>query len=149
MAKELLLEIFPKKAEIIIKKALELGINTFDTADTYSLGNSEIRLGNILKEYRKSVNIFTKAGAIPQLSNTGFNYEIDLSYNHLLSAIDRSLNRLKTDYIDLFQTHAAPKSKKDFESVKNTFVSIKKDGIARYCGVSVGLDYENGIKLIN
>ena len=49
-----------KTALAIIRKAIELGINTFDTADVYSLGNSEYRLGKALKEYRSDVNIFTK-----------------------------------------------------------------------------------------
>ena len=78
----------------IINTALELGINTFDTADVYSLGNSEFRLGKALKEYRSDVNIFTKAGNIPGNPST-----TDMSYHYLMSAIDRSLDRLQTDYV--------------------------------------------------
>ena len=85
----------------IINTALELGVNTFDTADSYSLGNSELRLGKALKDYRSDVCIFTKAANVP-----GFpNWSTDYSYHHLISAIDRSLVRLQTDYVDLFQIH--------------------------------------------
>ena len=127
----------------IINTALELGINTFDTADVYSLGNSEFRLGKALKEYRSDVNIFTKAGNVPGNPST-----TDMSYHHLMSAIDRSLDRLQTDYVDLFQLHIPPQTEEDFANVEKAFREIKSEGKARYCGVSIGIHYEKGIKII-
>ena len=58
----------------IINTALELGVNTFDTADSYSLGNSELRLGKALKDYRSDVCIFTKAGNVPGFTNWSTDY---------------------------------------------------------------------------
>ena len=128
----------------IINTALELGVNTFDTADAYSLGDSELRLGKALKEHRSDVYIFTKAGNVP-----GFpNWSTDYSYHHLISAIDRSLVRLQTDYVDLFQLHIPPQTEEDFANVERAFREIKSEGKARYCGVSIGIHYEKGIKII-
>jgi len=136
-----------KTAEEIICRALELGINTFDTADSYSLGNSERRLGKALSEKRSEVHIFTKGASVPTYLNE-IPFEMDLSYHHLLAAIDRSLKRLGTDYVDLYQAHTAPKSESDFTNLEKAFKQIKADGKARYCGVSIGLQYQKGIELI-
>ena len=135
-------------AKKIINKALELGINAFDTADAYSLGNSEKRLGEILSERRAEVYIFTKGAGVPSY-NKPSPFEIDLSYHHLIAAIDRSLKRLQTDYVDLYQAHAAPQSEPDFVNLEKAFGKIKSEGKALYCGVSVGLEYQKGIELIN
>lgn len=132
-----------KTALDIINTALELGINTFDTADVYSLGNSELRLGKALKEYRSDVYIFTKAGNIPGIPGT-----TDMSYHYLMSAIDRSLVRLQTDYVDLFQLHIPPQTEEDFVNVEKAFKEIKSQDKARYCGVSIGVHYKRGIEII-
>ena len=132
----------------LINAALKLGVDTFDTADIYSLGNSEKILGKIFKKNRKDVKIFTKAGGIPTHSKTT-SYEIDLSYHHLIAALDRSLKRLNTDYVDLFQAHAIPTNELDYMNLEKTFKKMKKDGKALYCGVSVGRNYNVGLELIN
>jgi len=136
-----------KTAEKIITTALECGINIFDTADTYSLGNSERRLGKAIKERRSEVYIFTKGGSVPSYKKPS-PFEIDLSHNHLMASIDRSLKRLGTDYVDLFQTHYIPYSEKEYINVEKTFNEIKAQGKARYCGVSLSSEYERGIDLI-
>ena len=136
-----------KVASNIIKTALRLGVNTFDTADSYSLGNSERRLGVALKEKRSSVNLFTKAGVVPSFIEP-LPTETDLSYYHLMASLDRSLKRLNTDHVELFQAHKPPKSENDFKSIEKAFNRIKKEGKAQYCGVSVGLEYQTGIELI-
>ena len=128
----------------IIDTALELGINTFDTADSYSLGNSELRLGKALKEHRSDVYIFTKANGVPGIPN----WYIDNSYHHLISAIDRSLLRLQTDYVDLFQIHNPPQTEDEYVNIEKAFNEIKSEGKARYCGISIGIHYENGIEII-
>ena len=125
---------------------MELGINTFDTADFYSLGKSEIRLGKAVKEYRDKVNLFTKAGSVASYTDIAF--DIDLSYHHLMASIDRSLKRLGTDFVDLFQIHKVPRSEEDFQSIEKAFSKIKSEGKSRYCGVSVGINYAVGIELM-
>ena len=128
----------------IINTALELGVNTFDTADSYSLGNSELRLGKALKDYRSDVCIFTKAANVP-----GFpNWSTDYSYHHLISAIDRSLVRLQTNYVDLFQIHNPPNTEEDFDNIEKVFNEIKSEGKAHNCGISIGIHYEKGMEII-
>jgi aryl-alcohol dehydrogenase (NADP+) len=87
-----------------IRRALELGINFFDTADMYSVGRSEEILGRALKDFapaRASVVIATK---IFNPMGEGPN-ERGLSRKHILHGIDESLRRLGTDYVDLYQIH--------------------------------------------
>lgn len=135
-----------KSATNMINEAIKLGINTFDTADFYSLGKSESRLGNVIKQYRNEIHIFTKAGAVP--SNSGTAFDIDLSYHHLMAAIDRSLKRLETDYVDLFQIHKSPQSEEEFGSIEKAFSEIKSEGKARFCGASIANRYNIGIELM-
>ena len=85
------------------KRALEAGINFFDTADVYSMGASEEVTGRALKEYAKrddvviATKVFSPMGGGPN--------ERGLSRKHIFASIDDSLRRLGTDYIDLYQTH--------------------------------------------
>ena len=86
-----------------VKRAIELGINFFDTADMYSLGVSESVTGRLLKEFakREEVVLATKVYfPIGQGPNGG-----GLSRKHIMEAIDNSLKRLGTDYVDLYQIH--------------------------------------------
>lgn len=90
-----------EKAGPIIKRALDLGINFFDTANVYSNGRSEEIVGESLKGMRDDVVIATKVRSeVGSRVNDG-----GLSRYHILREIERSLNRLKTDHIDLYQTH--------------------------------------------
>src|ERR1700733_6740858 len=86
-----------------IKAALERGLNFFDTADVYSLGVSEEILGRALKDFAKrdEVVIATKVFNVmgPSANARG------LSRKHIMEAIDASLKRLGTDYVDLYQIH--------------------------------------------
>ncbi|MDR3511465.1 MAG: aldo/keto reductase [Caulobacteraceae bacterium] len=115
------------------KKAIEAGINFFDTADVYSQGESERVTGKALKEYAKrhEVVIATKVngpmGKDP--NNRG------LSRKHILDGIDRSLQRLGVDYIDLYQIHRF-----DYETpIEETLEALNdvvRAGKARYIGAS-------------
>jgi len=134
------------KAIQIVKRSIELGINTFDTADSYSLGASEIRLGKALSNKRKSVNIFTKAGFIPSAHSI---LEVDISYHHLIASLRGSLKRLNTDYVDLFQAHQIPRTEQDIKNIEKTFSEIKATGEARFCGVSIGREIKVGSELIS
>lgn len=116
-----------------IQKALELGINFFDTADVYSLGASEEVVGTALKDFAKrdDVVIATKVfNPMSHAPNDG-----GLSRKHIMSAIDGSLRRLKTDYIDLYQIH-----RWDYftpiEETMEALHDVVKSGKARYIGAS-------------
>ncbi len=85
-----------------VDQALDGGVNFFDTADIYGLGVSEERLGNFLQKKRQHAVIATKFG-VRQDSNGKTFY--DNSPEWLDKALDASLNRLNTDYIDLYQIH--------------------------------------------
>ncbi len=116
-----------------IKKALELGINFFDTADVYSFGASEEVLGSALKEFarRHDVVIATKVfNQMSQAPNDG-----GLSRKHIMNSIDASLKRLKTDYVDLYQIHRWDYDT-PIEETLEALHDIVKAGKALYIGAS-------------
>ncbi len=137
-----------KTAIDVMNYAIEMGVNFFDTADSYSLGRSEYRLGQVLKENRNNIYVCTKGGNIPSLVFQNDMFELDLSSNYLTSALNRSLKRLNTDYVDLFLTHKAPDSKY-IEQLSKIFQKIKKENLSKYCGVSIGRNYDIAFELIN
>jgi 1-deoxyxylulose-5-phosphate synthase len=116
-----------------LTRALEQGINFFDTADMYSLGRSEEVLGRVLKECasREQVVIATKA-FYP--TGEGPN-DRGLSRKHLMHAIDASLRRLGTDYVDLYQIHRFDPQTR-IEETLEALHDIVKAGKARYIGAS-------------
>ncbi|HEV2119587.1 MAG TPA: aldo/keto reductase [Candidatus Bathyarchaeia archaeon] len=89
------------KARPIVKRAIDLGVNFFDTANLYSNGRSEEIVGELLKDYRDDVVIATK---VRLKVGEGPNKE-GLSRYHILQQVRKSLKRLQTDRIDLYQTH--------------------------------------------
>ncbi|MCE1198597.1 MAG: aldo/keto reductase [Marinilabiliales bacterium] len=116
-----------------IQKALEFGINFFDTADMYSYGASEEVLGNALRDMAKrdEVVIATKVfHPMSQLPNDG-----GLSRKHIMQSIDNSLRRLKTDYVDLYQIHRWD-YETPIEETMEALHDVVKAGKARYIGAS-------------
>ncbi len=117
----------------IIKKALELGINFFDTANVYAYGSSEEILGRALNDYanRDEVVIATKV-FVPMWKgpNSG-----GLSRKHIMSQVDQSLKRLGTDYIDLYIIHRWDYNTPIAETME-TLHDIVKAGKVRYIGAS-------------
>lgn len=117
----------------IIKKALEMGINFFDTANIYSLGNSEKILGKAIKEYanRDEVVIATKVWGEMRKGPNGKG----LSRKAILSEMDKSLKRLQMDYIDLYIIH-----RWDYETpIEETMEALNdlvRAGKTRYIGAS-------------
>src|SRR5438445_12446568 len=89
------------KARPIVKRSLELGVNFFDTANLYSNGRSEEIVGELLKDQRDDVVIATK---VRLKVGEGPNKE-GLSRYHILQQARKSLKRLRTDRIDLYQIH--------------------------------------------
>jgi 1-deoxyxylulose-5-phosphate synthase len=120
-------------AEPIVKRAIDGGITFFDTADMYAAGASELVTGRLLRKLitRDQVVLATKVfyPTTPGRNGGG------LSRKHILAAIDASLARLQTDYIDLYQIHrwdtATP-----IEETMEALHDVVRDGKARYIGAS-------------
>jgi aryl-alcohol dehydrogenase (NADP+) len=116
-----------------IQRALELGINFYDTADAYSVGVSEEILGRALKDFARrdevviATKVFFPMGESP---NQG-----GLSRVHIIHAIDDSLRRLGTDYIDLYQIHRWD-SETPIEETLEALHEVVKSGKVRYIGAS-------------
>ena len=117
----------------VIKKALDLGINFFDTANVYSLGKSEEILGRALKDYAKrdEVVIATKVHGKMHDGPNGSG----LSRKAIMSEIDKSLKRLGTDYVDLYIIHRWDYNT-PIEETMEALHDIVKAGKARYIGAS-------------
>ena len=117
----------------LIRRALDLGINFFDTADIYSHGVSEAILGRVLKDCtaRDRVVIATKV-YYPMGSGPA---DRGLSRAHLLDAIDASLRRLGTDYVDLYQIHRFDRHT-PIEETLETLNQLVEAGKVRYIGAS-------------
>ncbi|NUU62261.1 aldo/keto reductase [Paenibacillus agri] len=116
-----------------IRRALELGINFFDTANVYSDGTSEEIVGRALKDFaaRDDVVIATKVhGRMRPGPNGG-----GLSRKVIMSEIDHSLKRLGTDYVDLYQIHRWD-SETPIEETMEALHDVVKAGKARYIGAS-------------
>ena len=117
----------------VIRKALDLGINFFDTANVYSLGTSEEFLGRALKDFAKrdEVVLATKVhGQMREKPNGG-----GLSRKAVLSEIDNSLRRLGTDYVDLYQIHRWDYGTPIAETLE-ALHDVVRAGKARYLGAS-------------
>jgi aryl-alcohol dehydrogenase-like predicted oxidoreductase len=117
-----------------IKRALEAGINFFDTADVYSQGESEVVLGNALKEFAPKRERIVVATKVFNPMGSGPN-ERGLSRKHIMHAIDNSLRRLKMDYVDLYQIHRFDNSTPIEETIE-ALHDVVKAGKARYIGAS-------------
>jgi 1-deoxyxylulose-5-phosphate synthase len=116
-----------------IKKALEAGINFFDTANRYSLGNSEEILGRAIKDFarRDAVVIATKVHGRMRPGPNG----AGLSRKAIFAEIDASLTRLGMDYVDLYQIHRFDHDT-PIEETLEALHDIVKSGKARYIGAS-------------
>ena len=117
----------------LIKQALDLGINFFDTANVYSDGTSEEIVGRALKDFAKrdDVVIATKVFNRMRPGPNG----AGLSRKAIMTEIDHSLRRLGTDYVDLYQIHRLDK-KTPIEETMEALHDVVKAGKARYIGAS-------------
>jgi len=122
------------EARPFMQRALEAGINFFDTADVYSQGASEEVLGSLLKELgarRETVVVATKVFN-PMSENVN---DRGLSRKHILYSIDQSLRRLQMDYVDLYQIHRwDPET--PIEETMEALHDVVRSGKARYIGAS-------------
>lgn len=124
-----------EKSESIIKKALDLGINFFDTANIYSNGEAEEILGAAIKKYakREDVVIATKCG-LNMDPNHGPN-QVGLSRKHIFQEVEKSLKRLQTDYIDLYIVHRFDPNT-PLEETMSALNDLVRMGKVRYIGAS-------------
>jgi aryl-alcohol dehydrogenase-like predicted oxidoreductase len=128
-----------EKSRPLIRQALDLGINTFDTANSYSDGTSEEIVGRALKEFarRDQVVIATKVYfPMSKGPNT-----MGLSRKNILQSIDDSLRRLGTDYVDLYQIHRWD-YRTPIEETLEALHDVVKAGKARYIGASSMFAYQ-------
>jgi aryl-alcohol dehydrogenase-like predicted oxidoreductase len=115
----------------MVKLALDHGINLFDTADVYSLGESETLLGNALKGVRQEIVLATKV-RLPMSAN--FNRSGATRVN-IMREVEDSLRRLQTDYIDLYQVHGWD-SNTPLQETLRTLDDLVRHGKVRYIGLS-------------
>lgn len=118
-----------------IKKALESGINFFDTANVYNAGLSEQIVGKALREFARRDDYVLATKVFFPVDPAGGPNKQGLSRKHILSAVDESLQRLGTDYIDLYQIHRWDKNT-SVEETMETLHDIVKAGKVRYIGAS-------------
>ncbi|MGM4992078.1 aldo/keto reductase [Tardiphaga sp. 841_E9_N1_2] len=119
-------------ARKVIHKAIDLGITLFDTADIYAgMGGSETVLGEVLGDRRKDIVLATKYGK--PMSNDGSKQ--GASRRYIMSAVEASLKRLKTDYIDLYQQHDYD-ALTPIEETLRTLDDLVRQGKVRYIGNS-------------
>jgi aryl-alcohol dehydrogenase-like predicted oxidoreductase len=117
----------------LLHKALELGINFFDTADLYQHGKNEEFLGKAFKGKREKVIIATKAGN--QWRSDGSGWDWNPKKEYILSCAENSLKRLQTDHIDLFQLHGGT-IEDPIDDTIDAFEMLVKQGKIRYYGIS-------------
>ena len=116
-----------------VRAALDAGISTFDTADTYANTKAETVLGEALKgERRESLEIFTK---VYWPTGPGGKNDTGLSRKHIMESINGSLQRLQTDYVDLYQAHRYD-TETPLEETMTAFADVVRQGKALYIGVS-------------
>lgn len=123
-----------EEAKPFVKRALDAGINFFDTADVYSLGESERITGSLLRHFgvkRENVIVATKVNG--QMSDDV--NDKGLSRKHILDSIDKSLKRLQMDYVDLYQIHRWDYDT-PIEETMEALHDVVRAGKARYIGAS-------------
>jgi len=132
----------PDQGMAFMRQALELGINFFDVADVYAGGSSEEFLGEAVRTLgrREEVVIATKVGGHVGAKTTaevqsGWPTTYGLSRKHIFDAVDASLRRLQTDYIDLYQIHSFDRTT-PLEETLDALHDLVKAGKVRYIGAS-------------
>jgi len=122
-----------------VQRALELGINFFDTADMYSLGVSEEVTGWALKDFARREDVIIATKVYQRMSHRV--NDRGLSRKHIMDSVEKSLKRLRTDYIDLYQIH-----RWDYETpIEETLEALHdlvRSGKVRYIGASSMFAYQ-------
>src|SRR3954465_6007272 len=122
-----------EQAKACVRAALDVGITTFDTADAYANTKAESVLGKALQgERRESLEIFTK---VYWPTGPGGHNDHGLSRKHIMESINGSLDRLGTDYVDLYLAHRYD-YETPLEETMEAFADVVHSGKALYIGVS-------------
>lgn len=116
-----------------VQRALEMGINFFDTADIYSRGVSEEVTGRALRDFAKRDEVVLATKVYQRMSSDPNDF--GLARKHIFASIDRSLKRLGTDYVDLYQIHRWDYTTPIQETME-ALHEVVKSGKARYIGAS-------------
>lgn len=116
----------------LVKEALNLGITFIDTADVYGFGRSEELVGEVIKAHRSELKLATK-GAVEKLDNG--TTRINNKPEYLRAAVEKSLKRLQTDYIDLYYLHYPDNETPLVESI-GELSRLKKEGKIGSVGIS-------------
>ncbi|HLK31062.1 MAG TPA: aldo/keto reductase [Puia sp.] len=127
------LQINSSENNSLINHAIDAGVNFFDTADIYQNGENEICLGKAVRHKRDKILIATKVGNKPKKDGSGLDW--DASKAHIFSAVEKSLERLQTDYIDLYQLHGGTIDDNIDETIE-AFEKLKQQGKIRFYGIS-------------
>jgi len=117
----------------MIHQAIELGINYFDTADMYDKGMNEMLVGKALRSKREKVILATKVGNQWRADGSGWDW--NPRKNYILAAVEDSLLRLQTDYIDLYQLHGGT-IEDPIDEIIGAFELLQQQGKIRYYGIS-------------
>ncbi len=121
-------------AVMLLNMALERGVNLYDTSDLYGDGRSEELLAKAFAHKRDRIYIATKGGTLP---HTGFRMPQDFSRAYLEKALEASLKRLKTDYVDLYQLHSPTLEDIEVNDCVATLETMRAAGKVKAYGVSV------------
>ena len=122
-----------RQAEKLIDRAVDLGINYFDTSDLYDKGLNEELVGKALKGVRREVVLATKVGNQWRADGSGWDW--NPSKDYILSAVEDSLRRLQTEYIDIYQLHGGTLQDPIDETIE-AFEQLVDQGKIRYYGIS-------------
>lgn len=117
----------------LLHQALDKGINFFDTADLYDKGQNETTVGKAFKGMRDEVILATKVGNQWRPDGSGWDWNPSKAY--ILQAVEESLKRLQTDYIDLYQLHGGTIEDPIDETIE-AFEQLKEQGKIRHYGIS-------------
>ncbi|WP_286863307.1 MULTISPECIES: aldo/keto reductase [Sphingobacterium] len=123
----------PKQSKDIIQKAFDIGITFFDTADLYDKGQNEMAVGESVQAFRKQIVLASKVGNLWRADGSGWDWKASKDY--IVKAIEGSLSRLKTDYIDLYQLHGGTIDD-PIDEIIEAFELLKKQGKIRAYGLS-------------
>lgn len=122
-----------ENAVAALKKAWDLGVNFYDTCDAYGNGHSENLMGEFFKGFRKDAIIVTKGGTNYRVPERSKNF----NHDYLMMCLDESLQRLQTDYVDVYLLHVPNAQWQDEANVFETLKEMKASGKARYVGLAM------------
>ncbi|HVT43636.1 MAG TPA: aldo/keto reductase [Thermoanaerobaculia bacterium] len=127
-----------------LRRARDLGVNFYDTADIYGQGRSESLMGIVLSRKREDVVLATKVG---NMRTSAGEHRRDFSKQHIFYAIDGSLKRLRTDYVDVYQLHNPTIEELERGEIQEAMEMLQGIGKIRFWGISI-FRPEEGIEII-